>query len=311
VSHPIPPAHPGDADTGEPDVLGVSDLTIKPVRHPGRWISGVIVVALAAVVVVTFARADISYPDVVGYVFNPVIIRGMFATLWLSIAAMLIGLVAGLVAAVMKLSQNPVMRSLASFYIWLFRGVPLLVQLLIWFNLAIVIDKVGIPGVWQMPTNDVMTPFLAALLGLGICEGAYVAEIIRSGIASVPEGQRDAASALGMSRSMALARIVLPQSFRVMVPPLGNEFITMLKNSSLAYTISYTELLRSANTIYTNNFLIIELLFTASIWYLVLTTVFSIGQSFLETRLARSAGKSAPLSMSARLRRNLVPLRRN
>jgi polar amino acid transport system permease protein len=310
VSHPIPPTHPGDRDTGEPDVLGVSDLTIKPVRHPGRWISGLVVVALAAAVVVTFARADISYPDVVGYLFHPVIIRGMFATLWLSIAAMLIGLVAGLLAAVMKLSQNPVMRTLASFYIWLFRGVPLLVQLLIWFNLAIVIDKVGIPGVWQVPTNDVMTPFLAALLGLGICEGAYVAEIVRSGIASVPEGQRDAASALGMSRGMALARIVLPQSFRVMVPPLGNEFITMLKNSSLAYTISYTELLRSANTIYTNNFLIIELLFTASIWYLVLTTVFSIGQSFLERRLARSAGRSVPLSLAARLRRDLVPARR-
>lgn len=275
---------------------------VVPVRHYGTWLLGAIVAVIAAAIVYAFARAEIDWKMVASYLDDDLIITGMLHTLELTVLAMVMALVLGTCAAVMRQSQNPVLKVVAAFYAWLFRGTPLLVQLLIWYNLSIVFKTVTIPGVFTLHTNQLMTPFVAALMGLGVNEGAYISEIIRGGILSVGKGQVEAALAIGMTRGKLMRRIVLPQALRVIVPPLGNEFIAMLKYSSLAFTISYFELLDAATRIYTANFRVIELLFTASIWYLVLTTVFTAVQIVLERRLGKGRGQD---SMFRQLRRNL------
>jgi polar amino acid transport system permease protein len=223
---------------------------------------------------------------------------------------MLLGIACGLLAAVMRQTANPVLQIIAGAYVWIFRSIPILVQILIWFNLALIVPEIGIPGVFALDTNDVMSPFVASLIALGIGEGAYVAEIIRSGISSVPLAQTAAGSALGLSRSQVYARIILPQAVRVMVPPLGSEFINMLKLTSLAYTIGFTELMSAASQIYHKNYFVVELLFTASIWYIIVVSVFSWGQGRLEKRLNRPHGAALEqVPFWARLVRDLSPVR--
>lgn len=275
---------------------------VVPVRHYGRWLLALIVAVIAAAIVYAFARADIKWSATWSYLGKRLIITGMLHTLELTVLAMIMALVLGTCAAVMRQSQNPVLKVVSAFYAWLFRGTPLLVQLLIWFNLSLVFKTVTIPGIYTGHTNQLMTPFVAALLGLGVNEGAYISEIIRGGILSVGKGQTEAALAIGMTRGRLMRRIVLPQALRVIVPPLGNEFIALLKYSSLAFTISYFELLDAATRIYTANFEVMELLFTASIWYLVLTSVFTVFQMALERRLGKGRGQG---SLYGQLRRNL------
>jgi polar amino acid transport system permease protein len=286
------------------DTAPAHKLTVVPIRHYGRWILGAVVLVILAAILRAFARADIDYGMVWRYFHDPTILGGVVNTLKLTLVAMALALVLGVLSAVMRQTQNPVLRWVAAGYVWLFRGTPLLVQLLIWFNLSLIFNTLTIPGVYSAPMNQVMTPFVAALLGLGVNEGAYISEIVRGGILSVDNGQREAAAAIGMSRGKTMRRIVLPQALRVIVPPLGNEFIALLKYSSLAYAISYSELLNSANKIYTVNFKVIELLFTASLWYIVLTTVFTLLQQVLERRLSRGHARPMP-SLRSRLRTNL------
>ena len=275
-------------------------LVAVPVRHYGRWLSGVIVLGAVAAVAYAFSQAEIDYGTTRRFLTFDTIVRGAGRTLLISVLAQAMGIVLGVVFAVMRQSSNPVTSTVSWFYIWLFRGTPVLVQLLIWYNLALVF-----PTFFGQPMSDLMTPFVAALLGLGINEGAYMAEIVRAGISSVDEGQTEAAQALGMTRGQTLRRVVLPQAMRVIIPPTGNEFINMLKTSSLAYTIQYGELLLSAVGIYTNNLQVIELLFTVSIWYLILTSVFSVGQYYLERRFSRGAARELPPTPLERLRANL------
>jgi polar amino acid transport system permease protein len=280
-------------------------LVAVPVRHWGRWVSGTVVLLLLGFVVYAFATADIKYRTTGHYFTFDTIVRGAGRTLLLSVLAQGMGIVLGVVFAIMRQSANPVTGAVAWFYIWFFRGTPVLLQLLIWFNLSLIFPRITVPGLVDADTNRVMTAFLAALLGLGINEGAYMAEIVRAGLAAVDEGQTEAAQALGMTRGLLLRRVVLPQAMRVIIPPTGNEFINMLKTSSLAYTITYPELLRSASDIYTNNLQIIELLFTAALWYLVLTSVFSVFQYYLERRFSRGASRDLPPTPWQRLRTNL------
>lgn len=291
---------PVDSGTGS----AKPHLTVVPLRHPGRWVLGAAVLVVMAWVVKAFAQAKIDYGVVIDYFTAAPILTGVLHTVELTLLSMALALALGVTAAVMRQSHNPVLQAVAGGYTWLFRGTPLLVQLLIWFNLSLIFKTFEIPGLYSAPMNNVMTPFVAALLGLGVNEGAYISEIVRSGILSVDNGQREAAAAIGMSRGKTMRRVVLPQAMRVIVPPLGNEFIALLKYSSLAYTISYTELLQSANKIYTANFLVIELLFTVSLWYILLTTVFTFLQQILERRLGRGV-PGAKASYSSRLRRNL------
>ncbi len=281
-----------------PSGAAPGQLVAVPLRHWGRWISAVLVLAALGALVYAFGTADIKYDTTKHFFTFDTIVRGAGKTLLLSSCAQALGIALGIVFAVMRQSANPVTGAVSWLYIWFFRGTPVLLQLLIWFNLALVF-----PHIAGFETNKLMTPFVAALLGLGINEGAYMAEIVRAGIGAVDEGQTEAAQALGMGRGLLLRRVVLPQAMRVIIPPTGNEFINMLKTSSLATVTTYPELNRAAENIYTNNLQIVELLFAAGLWYLILTSVFSVGQFYLERRFSRGASRSLALTPLQRLRR--------
>jgi polar amino acid transport system permease protein len=282
-------------------------LIAVPVRHWGRWVGALVVVALFALLVRAFVGADIHYGVTRKYFTAHVILVGVWHTLLISVLAQAMGIALGVVAAVMRQSGNPVMSGVGWFYVWLFRGTPLLLQLILWFNLAALFPTISIPGVWHTDTNSAITPFVAALLGLGINEGAYMAEIVRAGIGSVDQGQTEASHALGMTQGLTLRRVILPQAMRVIIPPTGNEFVNMLKSSSLASAAQYTELLRVTQTVAGSNLELIPMLFVAAIWYLILTSVFSVGQYYLERRFARGAQRELPPTPLHRVLRALRP----
>lgn len=292
--------------TGQPASSGAkTPIRAIPVRHWGQQISGVIVVAvLAAFLYAVATNENLDWTVVGENLFGPTILSGLWVTISLTVLSMVIGVVLGVVVAVMRLSPNRVLNSVAGGYIWAFRGTPVLVQLLLWFNLALFFPRLGM-GEFSLDTNTVITAFVAALLGLGLNEGAYMAEIVRGGILSVDHGQSEAASALGMRRRSTMFKIVLPQAMRVIIPPMGNELITMLKMTSLVTVIAAPDLLNRAQTISSRNFYIFELLIVASIWYLVLTTISTLIQMQLEKRFARGVAGTAP--RRRRVLRNLTP----
>ena len=287
-----------------------------PVRHPWRWVSAVVVLLVASDVVYTvFAavRDDVTsvgtgWEAVARYIFQRLIVEGASLTVGLTVAAMLIGIVLGVLLAVMRLSPNPVMSSVSWVYIWFFRGTPVVVQIFFWWNLNLVLHRigVGIPGTnfgIFVSTNTLITPIAAAVIGLGLNEAAYMAEIVRAGIISVEHGQTEAAQALGMTRLQLMQRIVLPQAMRVIIPPTGNETISMLKTTSLAFVATVPELYTRAQQIASFNFAVIELLIVASIWYLFLTSILTIGQYYLERYFARGAQRELPPTPIQRFRR--------
>lgn len=278
-----------------------------PVRHYGRWVSAVLVLGLLALLVNAFATANVNYSAIPDYLFNSTVVEGLGKTILISVLAMLLGLVLGILLAVMRLSKNPVTSSVSWAYIWFFRGTPVYVQLLLWFNLALIFPYINLGFIYRDEMSDFMTPFMAALLGLGLNEAAYMSEIVRAGIQSVDEGQTEASHALGMNQSKTLRRIVLPQAMRVIVPPTGNEFINMLKTSSLAASAAqYLELLRSTSDIGQTTGATVEMLFLAATWYLILTSVFSVGQYYLERHYARGSLRSLPLTPWQKVKKNLA-----
>ena len=222
---------------GFPDLSG---MRIAREPHWFRWLSAALIVLVLAAIVRAFAGGQIEWSYVSRFLTAKVILEGIVNTMVMAVLAMALGIILGIVVAVMRLSPNPVLKTVAAGYTWLFRGTPLILQLLLWFNLALVFPTIGIPGLWSARAVDVMTPFLAALLGLGINQGAYTSEVMRAGMLSVDIGQYEAAQAIGMGRLRALRRIVLPQAMRVAIPPLGNEFIGMVKATSLAYRLQKT-----------------------------------------------------------------------
>jgi polar amino acid transport system permease protein len=282
-----------------------------PLRHPWRWIAAVLVLALAAAALYTFAAAPGLDWRVVGqYLFFPQVLHGVLVTLELTAIAMAIGVALGALLAVMRLSPNPVVSTVSWFYIWFFRGTPVLVQLFFWYNLALILPhlSIGIPFThieWIGTTNQIISPFLAAILGLGLNEAAYMSEVVRAGIISVDQGQTEAAQALGMTRMRVMRRIVLPQAMRVILPPTGNETISMLKTSSLAYITTVNELFYVTTQISNANFSIVELLIVASIWYLAMTSLLTFGQYYLERYFARGASRQLPPTPLQRFRRLL------
>ncbi|MEW2129597.1 amino acid ABC transporter permease [Streptomyces sp. NPDC005435] len=275
-----------------------------PVRHWGRWVSGVLVLAVLAMIGIAFSNAKINYGVIPDYIFDPDIVSGAWTTLYISVLAMVLGVVLGVVLAVMRLSSNPVTSTVAWCYIWLFRGTPVLVQLLLWYNISLVFPVLNL-GFYKNEMNDVMTPILTALLGLGLNEAAYMSEIVRAGIQSVDEGQTEASHALGMTQGKTLRRVILPQAMRVIVPPTGNEFINMLKTSSLAYAVQLPELIKNSTDISSTSLAVVEMYFVACIWYLFLTTIFSIVQYYVERRFARGSTRTLPPTPLERLRKNL------
>jgi polar amino acid transport system permease protein len=310
-------AAPIDQQTPTPDD-GDGAMEAIPVRHPWRWVTAAVLVVLIAMFIHGFFFAKVQRGnslqtrfglDVVGeYFFSSQVLAGLVITIELTVAAMVIGIGGGVVLAVMRLSPNPIVRWVAWVYIWFFRGTPLLVQLLFWYNIGYAFPKLSIgipfgPEFLHFSPNSLLTPFVAALLGLGMNEAAYMAEIVRAGILSVDEGQFEAAQSLGMSRLLAMRRVVLPQAMRVIVPPTGNEVISMLKNTSLASVITVTELLYSVQLIYAATYQTIPMLLVASLWYIIVTTLLTIGQYYVERFFGRGSFRQQPPTPLQRLRR--------
>jgi polar amino acid transport system permease protein len=292
----------------QPALERPEEIVAVPVRRPGRWIAAFIVLVIAASVI-RFVVTDsaIEWHVVGHYLFDPRVIHGVIATLYLTVLSMIAGVIIGVILAVMRLSPNPVLKSASWLYIFFFRGTPLLVQVVFWYNIAALFPNhvigIGIPfgpALVHPDANALITVFVAALLALSINEGAYMAEIVRAGIISVPEGQSEAAASLGMSRLQIMRRIVLPQAMRVILPPTGNEFISMLKNSSLAYVIGFAELYYETSGIAAQNYDVIQLLIVGSIWYLALTSIAYVGQYFLERKVGQGFSRSQQATMRER-----------
>ncbi|QIS19233.1 amino acid ABC transporter permease [Nocardia terpenica] len=271
-----------------------------PLRHPGRWVAAVIILALVALFVYGAAtNAAYRWDTYAKYLLDTRIAGGVLVTLELTVLAMIIGVVLGVTLAVMRLSPNPVLRSVSWMYLWIFRGTPVYVQLVFWGlfpSLYRTMDfgiPFGGPHFVHIDVQNLSSPFLFAVVGLALNEAAYMAEIVRAGINSVGEGQREASIALGMSWGQTMRRTVLPQAMRVIIPPTGNELISMLKTTSLAAAIPLTiDVFGVARDIYGVNFEPIPLLLVAATWYLLVTSVLMVGQFYLERYFSRGATRN-------------------
>jgi polar amino acid transport system permease protein len=291
------------------------EIRAVPVRRPGRWVGALAVGVLAAMLVHTLLTNPRFEWGVVGeYFTSQAILVGLLHTLELTALAMVIGILLGVVLAVMRLSTNPVLTTTSWAYIWFFRGTPLLVQLVFWYNLSALFPRLSLgvpfgPELVSGSANAFITTYVAAILGLGLNEGAYMAEIVRGGILSVDEGQVEAAYALGLRRLQILRLIVLPQAMKVIIPPIGNQTISMLKSSSLVSVISVPELLFTAQLIYSRTYETIPLLIVASLWYLAVTSVLTVGQFYVERHYAKGSSRQLPPTPIQRLRAQLERIR--
>jgi polar amino acid transport system permease protein len=285
------------------------ELPVRPRRRPGQWVAMLVVVLLAAMVLNSVAtNPRFEWGVVAHYLTSDSILMGLRRTLDLTVITMVIGVGLGVVLAVMRLSSNRILSGAAWAYVWAFRGTPLLVQLLLWFNLSALYPVIGLnlpfgPTLGDLDANMLITPYLAAILGLGLNEAAYMAEIVRAGILSVDHGQSEAAQALGMSRMRTMRKVVLPQAMRVIVPPMGNDTIMMLKMTSLVSVIALPELLYASQVIYSRTFETMPLLLVASIWYLVVTSVLNVVQYYVERRFARGATRNLPMTPWQKVRK--------
>lgn len=255
------------------------------------WIAVFAVFGIALHDVATNVR--FQWPVVGKYLFDSVVLKGFFTTLWLTVITMIIGVVLGILLAIMRISELAPLRAFSGAYLWFFRGTPVLVQLVFWYNLAALYPRyvLGIPftGVTFVDGsfNDLVTPYTAAILGLGLNEGAYMAEIVRAGLEGVSKGQREAAAAMGLTKNQTMRLVVLPQAMRFIVPPTGNQTIGMLKNTSIVSMVALSDLLYSVQSIYSRTFQTIPLLLVACFWYLVATTTLTAVQSRIERHYSR------------------------
>ncbi|WP_034648079.1 amino acid ABC transporter permease [Cellulomonas sp. HZM] len=275
-------------------------LRVRPARHPGRWTATAVVAVLLAMVVNSLLTNPQWDWDVVGkYLTWPSIVDGVWGTIRLTATAAAIGFGLGTVLALMRLSRSPLLQSVAWLYVWVFRSVPLILQLLLWYNLAYLYPTLSIgipfgPGVTEFATSSVIGKFGAAILGLGLSQAAYSSEIVRAGILGVDQGQHEAAASLGIPRARQQWRIVLPQAMRTIVPTSVNEIIGLLKGTSVVYVLAYGELFYTVGVIYGRNTKVVALLLVAGIWYLLLTTVLTVVQFYLERHYARGALRTLP-----------------
>ncbi|MFC0228229.1 amino acid ABC transporter permease [Serratia aquatilis] len=274
---------------------------VKLARAPqsyGRRVSWILAILIAANVIWAVAtNKNFEWHVVVNWFTEDTIMTGLSVTLGLTVVSMLLGTILGLLLAIARLSANGLLRTAAGLYIWFFRGTPLLVQLIFWYNMSTLFPRItlGIPfgpelASWN--TNDLITPLTAAIAGLALNEAAYMAEIIRGGLLSVDAGQVETTQAFGMSRSRALRRIIIPQAMRAIVPPTGNQLISMIKATSLVSVIAMGDLLYSVQAVYNRTFEIIPMLMVAVIWYLFITSLLNVGQSAIERYYARGTTRA-------------------
>ena len=280
-------------------------------RHVGRWVTAaVVVVPLVWALRSVAANPAFGWDTVGRYLFTTAVLRGLGTTLLLTAATTVVGFALGIGLAAMRLSGNPVLATTSWGYVWLFRSTPLLVQLLFWYNIGALFPQLSIgipfgPTFASADSVNLIGPLAAALLGLILHEAAYAAEIVRGGILSVDAGQSEAATALGMTRARVLRRVVLPQAMRSIVPATGNMVIGTLKGTSIVSVIAVTDLLYSVQLVYNRTYEIVPLLLVATVWYVILTSLMSVGQYYVERHYARGAERTLPPTPWQRLRSRL------
>lgn len=291
ASTPAPPpgapsAPPAEHATGIP-----GRIRAKASPRPGTWISAIIVaILIAALIRFLIVNPVFEWDTVAAYLFDVKVIQGVGWTLLITVAAMILGTLA---AAIMRRSANPVLHGVSWAYIFVFRGTPVYTQLVFWGLFSVIVPRIAVgvpfgPELFALSTRDIFPALAGAIVGLGLNEGAYLAEIFRSGLNSVDRGQSEAAKALGMSESRILRRIIVPQAMRVIIPPLGNETIGMLKTTSLVLAVPFTlDLTFATNAIANKLFTPVPLLIVAALWYLAITSVLMVGQHYLERYFGR------------------------
>ena len=301
TDHTLASPQKGDADSLLRDVTKAH----KPFRTD-RWLLwGVTLLIAANFLWIVANNQNFGWPTVAKWFTEKTVLQGLYTTLGLTVVAMAIGVVIGLVLAIARLSDDGLARTLAGLYIWFFRGTPLLVQLIFWYNLSTLFPQLSIaipfgPTLASWNTNDVITPMTAAIAGLALNEAAYMAEIIRGGLLSVDKGQIETTQAFGMSKGRALWRVIIPQAMRSIVPPTGNQLISMVKATSLVSVIAMADLLYSVQTIYNSTFEVMPMLLVAVTWYLIITSVLNVGQGFIERYYGRGERNSAPAAKKAK-----------
>jgi polar amino acid transport system permease protein len=294
----------------------LASLEVVGVRHWGRWIASVVVaVLLAQLIHAGITNRALEWSVFREYVFDPTILDAIAITLKLTFLAALFGFIGGIVLAAMRLSRSPLLRAVSWTYVWIFRSVPLIVQILLWGNIAILYRRVslGVPfgtSFAELTTKDLITSFTAAVIGLSICEAAYAAEVVRGGILSVDHGQHEAAEALGIPRTRQFRRIVFPQAMRTIMPSAANQLIGLVKSTSIVYVLAIGELFYQVTVIYGRTTRVIPLLTVATFWYVVMTTVLSIAQYYIERHYSRGAVRNLPPTPIQRLRAQVRGLRR-
>lgn len=267
------------------------EIKAKPLPHPGRWITAAVLLVLFLWFIISAARNEAYHWDVYfQYLFDIRIAAAAGWTIALTVLAMLIGIIGGAIVAVLRMSENPVLSTVAWFYLWVFRGTPVYVQLVFWGLLGTIYSTIDL-GVTEVDLSTILSnTFVLAFVGLGLNESAYMAEIVRAGIQAVPEGQTEASKALGMSWWQTVRRTILPQAMRIIIPPTGNEFISLLKTTSLVIAVPFSlELYGRSTDIANALFLPVPMLLVAATWYLVITSILMVGQFYLERYFARGA----------------------
>ncbi|HEY5835618.1 amino acid ABC transporter permease [Streptomyces sp.] len=310
------PPDTGPEDPGpDPARDDPASLKIVPARHYARWAAAVAVTVLAAQFVRGLATNPVWEWGVFrDYVLSETIVQAVGVTLQLTAYATVLGFLLGTLLAFMRLSQSPVLQTVAWSYIWIFRSIPMIVQLVFWFNLSALYEELGVgvpfgPVFWSVDSNSLIGTIGAALIGLSLHQAAYAAEIVRGGVISVDHGQLEAAAALGIPRLRQIRRIVLPQAMRAILPTAGNEIIGLLKGTSVVYVMAIGELFYQVQVIYGRNGRVIPLLLVATAWYVFLTSVLSIAQYYVERRFARGANRTPPPTPLQRARRLVRHLR--
>ncbi|MFI2426141.1 amino acid ABC transporter permease [Streptomyces sp. NPDC018955] len=304
---PHPPEPVGAPGPGLPRIV--------PRRHIGRWVTAAAALLVFAMVLNSVVRNQAFQWGVVGrYFTTPAVLDGLALTLWLTGAVMVLGFLLGTGLAVMRLSGNPVLRTLSWGYVWVFRSTPLLVQLLFWFNIGALYPTLGFgipfgPEFVTVKTVNLLGPTLTAVIGLTLHETAYAAEVVRGGILSVDAGQTEAAQALGLSRRRTLRRVVIPQAMRSIVPTAGNMLIGTLKGTSIVSVLAVHDLLYSVQLVYNQTYQVIPLLMVATLWYVAVTSVLGVGQYYVERYYARGGSRELPPTPLRRLRGHLSAVR--
>ncbi|MEU9856288.1 amino acid ABC transporter permease [Streptomyces sp. NPDC047974] len=309
------PAAPGAGRDREPAPDAPAPLRVVPTRHYARWAAAAAVIVLVSQFLHGLATNPVWEWDVFrAYFLSETIVQAVWVTLQLTAYATVLGFLLGTVLAFMRLSSSPVLQTVAWSYIWIFRSIPMIVQLVFWFNLSALYEELGVgipfgPVLWSVDSNSLIGTIGAAVIGLTLHQAAYAAEIVRGGVIAVDQGQQEAAAALGIPRLRQIRRIVLPQAMRAILPTAGNEIIGLLKGTSVVYVMSIGELFYQVQVIYGRNGRVIPLLLVATAWYVVLTTLLSVAQYYVERRFARGADRTPPPTPLQRVRRSVRGLR--